>query len=249
MEPGLGLEERTARLLRRRHRGAEPWGRMRLPATSCSRSWLPPCPAPPNTRHDAALLHDYNSRHAPRRHRAPLPAGTTTPVVPRGAAAFPRFFLSSLAPLTMAAAEAALARWARAEMELPPALAPPGPVLRRLCSGSCAPIWEFVTRHVRHPRNVQKIRGNLLWYRHLQEMEGAGPALREAVSSLRQELGGWRGPWGAQEAALELEAALEAGLSRRRAGLRRGAELRLLEGRQRGRGSGCGGREALRPPG
>ncbi|NXV53815.1 HAUS5 protein, partial [Uria aalge] len=34
----------------------------------------------------------------------------------------------------------------------------------RLCSGPCPPIWDFVTRHVRHPRNVKKIRGNLLWY-------------------------------------------------------------------------------------
>ncbi|NXT45201.1 HAUS5 protein, partial [Pelecanoides urinatrix] len=34
----------------------------------------------------------------------------------------------------------------------------------RLCAGPCAPIWDFVTRHVRHPRNVKKIRGNLLWY-------------------------------------------------------------------------------------
>ncbi|NXD74723.1 HAUS5 protein, partial [Eolophus roseicapillus] len=34
----------------------------------------------------------------------------------------------------------------------------------RLCMGSCAPIWEFIIRHVRHPRNVKKIKGNLLWY-------------------------------------------------------------------------------------
>ncbi|XP_054661031.1 HAUS augmin-like complex subunit 5 isoform X3 [Grus americana] len=153
------------------------------------------------------------------------------------------------------AAEAALGRWARTEMELPPGIDLSGTVLRRLCSGPCAPIWEFVTRHVRHPRNVKKIRGNLLWYRHL-EMEGAGLAqakeeARGAVSRLRQEVGGAAGgaPGRAREAVLELEAALEAELSRRGAELRRGLELRLMgaeatrEGRRLREGRGN-----LRPP-
>ncbi|NWT94355.1 HAUS5 protein, partial [Urocynchramus pylzowi] len=34
----------------------------------------------------------------------------------------------------------------------------------RLCSGPTAPVWDYVTRHVRSHRNVKKIRGNLRWY-------------------------------------------------------------------------------------
>ncbi|NXV83821.1 HAUS5 protein, partial [Atlantisia rogersi] len=50
----------------------------------------------------------------------------------------------------------------------------------RLCSGPCAPIWDFITRHVRHPRTVKKIRGNLLWYpqnwgRGHAKLGGGGP--------------------------------------------------------------------------
>ncbi|XP_032921205.1 uncharacterized protein LOC116999023 isoform X3 [Catharus ustulatus] len=89
----------------------------------------------------------------------------------------------------------ALERWIREEMELPPSAIPSQAVLRRLCAGPTAPIWDFVTRHVRSERNVKKIRGNLRWYGHLQEMEAAaaGPpsrqgALRAEVEQLRKEL-------------------------------------------------------------
>ncbi|OPJ82414.1 hypothetical protein AV530_013641 [Patagioenas fasciata monilis] len=67
---------------------------------------------------------------------------------------------------------AALDHWVRTEMELPPL---PGPVLRRLCLGSCGPIWEFITQHVRHPRTVKKIRGNLLWNPLHSQNEGGTP--------------------------------------------------------------------------
>ncbi|XP_074874846.1 HAUS augmin-like complex subunit 5 [Buteo buteo] len=151
----------------------------------------------------------------------------------------------------MAPAEEALGRWAAGEMELPPGLAPSGAVLRRLCSGSCAPIWEFITRHVRHPRTVKKIRGNLLWYRHLEEMKGAGPAPPEgALSCLRQEVEGLGvALGGAQEVALELEAELGAGQSRRGAELRRGLELRLMGAAAARAGQRLrAGRGALDPP-
>ncbi|XP_071656666.1 HAUS augmin-like complex subunit 5 isoform X3 [Patagioenas fasciata] len=120
---------------------------------------------------------------------------------------------------------AALDRWVRTEMELPPL---PGPVLRR---------------------TVKKIRGNLLWYQHL-EKEGAGPTLGGAVRRLRQEVEGLGGALGGtQEAALELEAALWAGLSRRWAELRRGAELRLLGAEQQRTNQRLGAwPAALRPP-
>lgn len=110
---------------------------------------------------------------------------------------------------------------------------PAAPVLRRLCSGPCADIWLHVTRHVRHPRNVKKIRGNLLWYQHLEETEGAPspplPALREALERLRQELGGLQEALGgAQRQALAQEEELGAGLRRRGAGLSGALRLRLL---------------------
>ncbi|XP_065275881.1 HAUS augmin-like complex subunit 5 [Emys orbicularis] len=62
--------------------------------------------------------------------------------------------------------------WAAQEMGLPPAKVPPDGAFRRMCSGQCAEIWRYVTRHVHHQRNVKKIRGNLLWYQHLEEAEG-----------------------------------------------------------------------------
>ncbi|TRZ06599.1 hypothetical protein HGM15179_020508 [Zosterops borbonicus] len=129
----------------------------------------------------------------------------------------------------------ALGRWARDEMEMPPSALPSPAALRRLCSGPTAPIWDFVTRHVRSQRNVKKIRGNLRWYGHLRQMEAAaGPpgrqgALRGAVGRLRKELQDLGDAIeGTQDTALRLEASLGAGQSRRWAELRRGAELRLL---------------------
>ncbi|CAN8178126.1 unnamed protein product [Coccothraustes coccothraustes] len=129
----------------------------------------------------------------------------------------------------------ALGRWLREEMELPPSAAPSPAALRRLCSGPTAPVWDYVTRHVRNQRNVRKIRGNLRWYGHLQELEAAAAppsrqgALRAAAARLRKELRGLGDAIAdAQETAQRLEAALGEGQSRRWAELQRGAELRLL---------------------
>ncbi|CAM5176320.1 unnamed protein product [Eretmochelys imbricata] len=52
--------------------------------------------------------------------------------------------------------------WAAQEMGLPREKVPPDGAFRRMCSGQCAEIWRYVTRHVHHQRNVKKIRGNLL---------------------------------------------------------------------------------------
>ncbi|XP_015273581.1 PREDICTED: HAUS augmin-like complex subunit 5 [Gekko japonicus] len=65
-----------------------------------------------------------------------------------------------------------LRRWAAEEMKLPPGKIPSESAARRMCSGQCAEIWKFVIRHVRHQRNVKKIRGNLLWYQQMDETEG-----------------------------------------------------------------------------
>ncbi|XP_044278188.1 HAUS augmin-like complex subunit 5 [Varanus komodoensis] len=65
-----------------------------------------------------------------------------------------------------------LRRWAAEEMKLPPDKIPSESAARRMCSGQCAEIWKYVIRHVHHQRNVKKIRGNLLWYRQMEEAEG-----------------------------------------------------------------------------
>ncbi|XP_063022523.1 HAUS augmin-like complex subunit 5 isoform X2 [Melospiza melodia melodia] len=129
----------------------------------------------------------------------------------------------------------ALERWLREEMELPPSAIPSPAALRRLCSGPAAPIWDYVIRHVRNQRNVKKIRGNLRWYGHLQELEAA-PALpdqqgvlRAAVERLRNEVRDLGDAIAdAQETAQRLDASLEVAQSRRWAELQRGAELQLL---------------------
>ncbi|CAM4697423.1 unnamed protein product [Caretta caretta] len=76
-------------------------------------------------------------------------------------------------------------------MGLPPGKVPPDGAFRRMCSGQCAEIWRYVTRHVHHQRNVKKIRGNLLWpcvrYRHLEEAEGK-PGGSEPEQERRQQL-------------------------------------------------------------
>ncbi|XP_032530293.1 HAUS augmin-like complex subunit 5 isoform X2 [Chiroxiphia lanceolata] len=128
---------------------------------------------------------------------------------------------------------AALDNWLRTEMELQPPAVPPPAVLRRLCSGPGAPVWEFIIRHVKNSRNVKKIRGNLLWYQQKLEAAVSPPdrqeALQEAVSRMRAEVRRMdQALGGAQEAALRLEELLRAGQSRLWVEHRRGAELRLL---------------------
>ncbi|XP_061317842.1 uncharacterized protein LOC133273558, partial [Pezoporus flaviventris] len=92
-------------------------------------------------------------------------------------------------------------------------------------------IREYIMGHVRHPQNVKKIKGNLLWYRHLEEIQrGAGSStpymeVREALEQVRAELK-VMGEAGA--AVLELEEALGAELNGQGAERRRGAELRAL---------------------
>nr|XP_041568354.1 HAUS augmin-like complex subunit 5 isoform X2 [Taeniopygia guttata] len=146
----------------------------------------------------------------------------------------------------------ALDRWLREEMEVPPSAVPSPAALRRLCSSPTAPVWDFVIRHVRNQRNVKKIRGNLRWSRHLQEVEAAASppsrqrALLAARARLRQELRDVTAATAhAQETARRLELSLGAGQSRRWAELRRGAELRLLGAEPRPEGLRGGLRGAL----
>uniref|UniRef100_A0A8D0H5F2 HAUS augmin-like complex subunit 5 n=1 Tax=Sphenodon punctatus TaxID=8508 RepID=A0A8D0H5F2_SPHPU len=80
-----------------------------------------------------------------------------------------------------------LRRWATQEMGLSPSKVPPESAARRMCSGQCAEIWKYVTRHVHHQRNVKKIRGNLMWYQHLEKPEGK-PSSSESEMKRRRQL-------------------------------------------------------------
>lgn len=129
----------------------------------------------------------------------------------------------------MAALEAELQRWARDEMGLNEQLHEA--TIRRLCCGQCADIWGYVIKHVRSCRNVEKIRGNLKWLHHMEQVKAPRspppvlrelPLLRRNMEELHQLLGG------AQQQALRLEAELGAGLQRRGAGLNRAHRLLLL---------------------
>ncbi|XP_066843130.1 HAUS augmin-like complex subunit 5 isoform X6 [Anser cygnoides] len=206
MEPGLGLQERTERLLRRSE------------AVLCQR---PPPPRPPRAgpggagpRGGGGGLPGCFAALAGRQ-EAGLPAGPAPRDVTRGAGlprsqeavrrrgAEPEDYSSHEALRPGGRGYEEEAPWGRAvgqeaaagellqqALDSDEAEAPEDPVLRalrgrrralrgllRLCSGPCADIWLYVTRHVRHPQNVKKIRGNLLWYRHLEETEaGRGGA-------------------------------------------------------------------------
>ncbi|XP_028921071.1 HAUS augmin-like complex subunit 5 [Ornithorhynchus anatinus] len=90
-----------------------------------------------------------------------------------------------------------LRRWATEEMGLPPHRLPPDGAFRKLCVGQGAAIWTYVTQHVHSPRNVKKIRGNVLWYAHLDRSQAGGGAphdaqrrleLQQAVARVRAEL-------------------------------------------------------------
>nr|XP_056703420.1 HAUS augmin-like complex subunit 5 [Euleptes europaea] len=80
-----------------------------------------------------------------------------------------------------------LRRWAAEEMRLPPGKIPSESAARRMCSGQCAEIWNYVIRHVRHQRNVKKIRGNLLWYQQMDETEGK-PSGSDSEKERRKQL-------------------------------------------------------------
>ncbi|XP_048355936.1 HAUS augmin-like complex subunit 5 [Sphaerodactylus townsendi] len=91
-----------------------------------------------------------------------------------------------------------LRRWAAEEMKLPPGKVPSESAARRMCSGQCAEIWNYVIRHVRHQRTVKKIRGNLLWYQQMDKTESKSSGsdsekerrkqLAQGIARLRGEL-------------------------------------------------------------
>nr|XP_020667517.1 HAUS augmin-like complex subunit 5 [Pogona vitticeps] len=80
-----------------------------------------------------------------------------------------------------------LRRWAAEEMKLPLSKIPSESAARRMCSGQCAEIWNYVIRHVHHQRNVKKIRGNVLWYQQMEEAKG-NPGSSESEKERRKQL-------------------------------------------------------------
>ncbi|XP_029606899.1 HAUS augmin-like complex subunit 5 isoform X3 [Salmo trutta] len=91
-----------------------------------------------------------------------------------------------------------LKRWATEEFNLPPQSLPNDNYFKTLCVGPGASIWRYVTQHIFNQRNVRVMRGNLQWYKVLQDKElknvvGQSDAakrleLQELIEELRAEL-------------------------------------------------------------
>ncbi|XP_012733389.2 HAUS augmin-like complex subunit 5 [Fundulus heteroclitus] len=64
-----------------------------------------------------------------------------------------------------------LKRWATEEFNLPPDSLPNDNYLKTLCVGSGKSIWKYMIQHVFQQRNVRIMRGNLQWYKILQDKE------------------------------------------------------------------------------
>ncbi|KAM6962481.1 HAUS augmin-like complex subunit 5 [Aplochiton taeniatus] len=91
-----------------------------------------------------------------------------------------------------------LKRWATEEFNLPAHSLPNDSYFKTLCVGPGASIWKYVTHHVFHQRNVRIIRGNLQWYKVLEDKKLKGEAgqseaakrreLQEEIQELRAEI-------------------------------------------------------------
>ncbi|XP_054907411.1 HAUS augmin-like complex subunit 5 [Poeciliopsis prolifica] len=64
-----------------------------------------------------------------------------------------------------------LKRWATEEFNLARDSLPNENYLKTLCVGTRKSIWTYVIQHVFHQRNVRIMRGNLQWYKTLQDKE------------------------------------------------------------------------------
>ncbi|KAF3690916.1 HAUS augmin-like complex subunit 5 [Channa argus] len=91
-----------------------------------------------------------------------------------------------------------LKRWATKEFNLPPESLPNDSYFKTLCVGTGKSIWKYVIQHVFQQRNVRIMRGNLQWYKVLQDkelkqVEGQSEAakkkeLRRKIEQLRAEV-------------------------------------------------------------
>ncbi|XP_056234838.1 HAUS augmin-like complex subunit 5 [Seriola aureovittata] len=64
-----------------------------------------------------------------------------------------------------------LKRWATEEFNLPPDSLPNDSYFKTLCVGTGKSIWKYVIQHVFQQRNAKIMRGNLQWYKVLQDKE------------------------------------------------------------------------------
>ncbi|GAA6214073.1 HAUS augmin-like complex subunit 5 [Lates japonicus] len=64
-----------------------------------------------------------------------------------------------------------LKRWATEEFNLPPESLPNDSYFKTLCVGTGKSIWKYVIQHIFQQRNVRIMRGNLQWYKVLQDKE------------------------------------------------------------------------------
>ncbi|CAL8395946.1 unnamed protein product [Boreogadus saida] len=92
-----------------------------------------------------------------------------------------------------------LKRWATKEFNLPSQSLPNDGYFKTLCVGSGASIWKYMVQHVYQQRNVRIMRGNLQWYKVLQDkelkqVEGQSDSakrreLQEQIEQLKADLG------------------------------------------------------------
>ncbi|XP_061883713.1 HAUS augmin-like complex subunit 5 [Entelurus aequoreus] len=80
-----------------------------------------------------------------------------------------------------------LKRWAKEEFNLPPESLPNDSYFKTLCVGTGKSIWKFVIQHVFQERNVRIMRGNLQWYKGLQDKE-MKQSERQSVAAKQSEL-------------------------------------------------------------
>ncbi|XP_022064664.2 HAUS augmin-like complex subunit 5 [Acanthochromis polyacanthus] len=64
-----------------------------------------------------------------------------------------------------------LKRWATEEFNLTPDSLPNDSYFKTLCVGTGKSIWKYIIQHVFQQRNVRIMRGNLQWYKVLQDKE------------------------------------------------------------------------------
>ncbi|CAI5639553.1 unnamed protein product [Oreochromis niloticus] len=88
-----------------------------------------------------------------------------------------------------------LKRWATEEFGLSPDRLPNDSYFKTLCVGTGKSIWKYVIQHVFQQRNVRIMRGNLQWYKTLQDKEAEGQSeaakrkdLQKKIEQLKEEI-------------------------------------------------------------
>ncbi|XP_051929622.1 HAUS augmin-like complex subunit 5 isoform X1 [Hippocampus zosterae] len=77
--------------------------------------------------------------------------------------------------------------WATEEFNFPPESLPPDSYLKTLCAGRGRSIWKYIINHVFQQRTVKLRRGNLHWYKMLQDNE-AKQREGQSVAAKKSEL-------------------------------------------------------------